>query len=83
MLHPSGLRLASTPPELRAWGWSTTDLWCAPLTTAIYATLTHAQPFWAGLHALVVSFISSGGASFGGFSGLNETTTNDEGRRKM
>ena len=53
MLHPSGYSL-TTPPELRAWGWTTADIWCAPVTTGIYALLTHAQPFWADLHLLLV-----------------------------
>ncbi|KLO15445.1 hypothetical protein SCHPADRAFT_938684 [Schizopora paradoxa] len=65
MLQPTGFALA-TPAELRALGWTTTDLWCAPLTTALYALLTHAQPFWADLHALLLSFCvaSSSSSSF-------------------
>ena len=55
MLQPTGFNLA-TPTELRALGWTTTDLWCAPVTTALYALLTHAQPFWADLHALLITF---------------------------
>ena len=55
MLHPTGWSVA-TPAELRAYGWTTVDLWCAPVTTAIYALLTHAQPFWAELHALLLSW---------------------------
>ncbi|KIM87427.1 hypothetical protein PILCRDRAFT_3899 [Piloderma croceum F 1598] len=51
---PTPLTL-TTPPELRPYGWTTTDLWCAPLITGLYALLTHAQPFWADLHVLVVS----------------------------
>ena len=45
-LQPYALTL-TTPPEMQPLGWSTTDLWCAPLITGLYATLTHAQPFWA------------------------------------
>ncbi|KAF9036802.1 hypothetical protein BJ165DRAFT_1506168 [Panaeolus papilionaceus] len=51
-LNPVSLSV-QTPPELQAYGWTTTDLWCAPLTTALYAFLTHAQPFWAELHLLL------------------------------
>ncbi|KAI6037002.1 hypothetical protein BKA83DRAFT_4170620 [Pisolithus microcarpus] len=59
LLHPTPLAV-STPPELLPYGWTTTDLWCAPLITAIYATLTHAQPFWADVHAVLVGLL--GGA---------------------
>lgn len=47
-----------TPPELLPYGWTSTDLWIAPLVTGLYATLTHAQPFFAHLHALLFSFFS-------------------------
>lgn len=47
-----------TPPELLPYGWTATDLWLAPLVTGLYATLTHAQPFFAHLHALLFSFFS-------------------------
>ena len=47
-----------TPPELLPYGWTATDLWIAPLVTGLYATLTHAQPFFAHLHALLFSFFS-------------------------
>jgi hypothetical protein len=50
---PTPLTL-TTPPELRPYGWTTTDLWCAPLITGLHALLTHAQPFWADLHVLIV-----------------------------
>lgn len=46
-----------TPPELLPHGWTTTDLWCAPLVTGLYATLTHAQPFWAEFHAVLVGLL--------------------------
>jgi len=46
-----------TPPELQAYGWATTDLWCAPLATGLYALLTHAQPFWADMHGLLAGFL--------------------------
>jgi len=48
----------TTPPELLPYGWTATDLWVAPLVTALYATLTHAQPFFTRLHALLFSFFS-------------------------
>ena len=35
----------------------TVDLWCAPLVTAIYALLTHAQPFWADAHGLITALL--------------------------
>ncbi|KIY66651.1 hypothetical protein CYLTODRAFT_423253 [Cylindrobasidium torrendii FP15055 ss-10] len=47
-MHPGGLKL-QTPPEMLPYGWTTTDLWCAPLITGLYAFLTHAQPFWGEL----------------------------------
>lgn len=50
-----------TPPELQAYGWTTTDLWCAPLVTGLYALLTHAQPFWADTHGLLAGLL---GASY-------------------
>ncbi|KAI6038406.1 hypothetical protein EDC04DRAFT_3141556 [Pisolithus marmoratus] len=59
LLHPTPLTV-STPPELLPYGWTATDLWCAPLITALYATLTHAQPFWADVHAVLTGLV--GGA---------------------
>ena len=55
-LYPTPLTL-TTPAELQPYGWTTTDLWCAPLVTGLYALLTHAQPFWADLHVLIIEFI--------------------------
>ncbi|KZT24073.1 hypothetical protein NEOLEDRAFT_1163444 [Neolentinus lepideus HHB14362 ss-1] len=52
LLAPTPISLA-TPPELLPYGWTTTDLWCAPLVTGLYATLTHAQPFWADVSRVV------------------------------
>jgi len=52
-----------TPPELQAYGWSTVDLWCAPAMTGLYAFMTHAQPFWADLHAVFDEML--GGAAAG------------------
>ncbi|KAL4065214.1 hypothetical protein V8B97DRAFT_1946104 [Scleroderma yunnanense] len=59
-LLPTPLAL-TTPPELLPYGWTTTDLWCAPLITAVYATLTHAQPFWADVHAGLGVLAGGGG----------------------
>jgi hypothetical protein len=52
-----GPMTVTTPIELQPYGWTTTDLWCAPVITALYAFLTHAQPFWAELHGLLATFI--------------------------
>ncbi|KAH9063794.1 hypothetical protein EDB83DRAFT_2383149 [Lactarius deliciosus] len=57
LLRPTPMTL-TTPPELLPYGWTATDLWIAPLATGLYATLTHAQPFFANLHALLFSFFS-------------------------
>ncbi|KAF7363826.1 hypothetical protein MSAN_01040500 [Mycena sanguinolenta] len=51
-LNPTPIAV-QTPPELQPYGWTATDLWCAPLVTGIYALLTHAQPFWAELHTVL------------------------------
>ncbi|KAL5533496.1 hypothetical protein ACEPAF_5272 [Sanghuangporus sanghuang] len=58
MLNPTGWSLV-TPAELRPYGWTTVDLWCAPLTTGLYALLTHAQPFWAELHGVLVQIFGA------------------------
>ncbi|KAF8626373.1 hypothetical protein AX15_005023 [Amanita polypyramis BW_CC] len=51
-LDPTPLTV-QTPPELLPYGWTTTDLWCAPLITGLYSLLTHAQPFWIDFHNLL------------------------------
>ncbi|RXW23443.1 hypothetical protein EST38_g2424 [Candolleomyces aberdarensis] len=56
-LNPTSLSV-QTPPELQPYGWTATDLWCAPAVTAIYALLTHAQPFWAELHTIIYESLS-------------------------
>jgi hypothetical protein len=61
-LKPTPLSL-STPPELLPYGWTSTDLWSAPLVTALYALLTHAQPFWAEAHTLLAHFFFLSGAA--------------------
>ena len=55
MLHPHGWSL-TTPAELMPYGWTTVDLWAAPLVTGLFAFLTHAQPFWARLHLTTLGF---------------------------
>lgn len=73
MLSPTGYTLR-TPAELGAYGWTTVDLWCAPLVTGLYALLTHAQPAWAAAHAVLVEFTSGSGAGSGsvGVDGKDE-----------
>ena len=63
LLHPTEMRV-STPPEMLPYGWTATDLWAAPLVTGLYATLTHAQPFFAHLHALLFAFLSPIGLAY-------------------
>lgn len=63
LLRPTPIQ-ASTPPELLPYGWTATDLWAAPLVTGLYATLTHAQPFFAHLHALLFAFLSPLGLAY-------------------
>ncbi|KAJ3785342.1 hypothetical protein GGU10DRAFT_292388 [Lentinula aff. detonsa] len=58
-MNPTPLAL-QTPPELQVYGWTTADLWCAPLVTGVYALLTHAQPFWAESHALLIELLGMG-----------------------
>jgi len=58
ILQPYQLTL-STPSELLPYGWTTTDIWVAPLITGLYATLTHAQPYWAGLHYAALGWIGA------------------------
>ncbi|PPQ82394.1 hypothetical protein CVT25_008355 [Psilocybe cyanescens] len=57
-LSPTSLSV-QTPPELKAYGWTTADLWCAPAVTGFYALLTHAQPYWAGLHSILSGVLGS------------------------
>ncbi|KAA1471370.1 hypothetical protein DENSPDRAFT_837350 [Dentipellis sp. KUC8613] len=57
LLQPTPVSL-TTPPELLPYGWTSTDLWIAPLVSGLYATLTHAQPFFAELHTLLFTFFS-------------------------
>ncbi|OSX64872.1 hypothetical protein POSPLADRAFT_1133806 [Postia placenta MAD-698-R-SB12] len=57
-LQPYSLSL-TTPPEFLPYGWTATDLWCAPLVTGLYALLTHAQPFWADAHAVAMGWLGA------------------------
>ncbi|KAI0781431.1 hypothetical protein BD413DRAFT_505249 [Trametes elegans] len=59
-LQPYSLAL-TTPTEFLPYGWTTADLWCAPLITGLYAFLTHAQPFWAAAHGVALGFLGYGG----------------------
>ncbi|KAJ7766805.1 hypothetical protein B0H16DRAFT_373533 [Mycena metata] len=74
-LNPTPLAL-QTPPELQPYGWTATDLWCAPLVTGIYALLTHAQPFWADLHTVLSTMLGVGvsAKSGGGVEALDPHT---------
>ncbi|KAF8745007.1 hypothetical protein AX14_012014 [Amanita brunnescens Koide BX004] len=55
-LEPTPLTV-QTPPEMQPYGWTTTDIWCAPLITGLYAFLTHAQPAWADIHKVLSEFL--------------------------
>ncbi|CAL1703390.1 unnamed protein product [Somion occarium] len=55
-LQPHSLSVR-TPTEFLPYGWTTTDLWCAPLITGLFALLTHAQPFWADAHYVVSGWL--------------------------
>ncbi|KAH9999095.1 hypothetical protein BJV77DRAFT_1058619 [Russula vinacea] len=46
----------ATPPELHSYGWAATDFWSPMLVTGLYATLTHAQPFFTSIHTLLFAF---------------------------
>ncbi|KAG0706503.1 hypothetical protein DFH29DRAFT_901404 [Suillus ampliporus] len=59
-IEPTSLTL-TTPAELKPYGWTATDLWCAPFITGLYALLTHAQPFWAELHGVISTVLGSAG----------------------
>ena len=55
LLRPTPIEVA-TPPELLPYGWTATDVWAPPLVTGLYATLTHAQPFFTYIHTLLFAF---------------------------
>ena len=56
--HPYALTF-TTPTEFLPYGWTTTDLWCAPVITGLYAFLTHAQPFWADAHTVALGWLGT------------------------
>jgi hypothetical protein len=53
-LSPTALSF-TTPTEFLPYGWTTMDIWAAPLITGLYSMLTHAQPFWATSHAFLAT----------------------------
>lgn len=60
MLSPHGFSLA-TPAELQTFGWTTLDLWVAPIATAVFALFTQpaSQPFWGQLHYYLAPYLES------------------------
>jgi hypothetical protein len=55
LVRPTQIEVA-TPPELLPYGWTATDVWSPMLVTGLYATLTHAQPFFTYIHSLLFAF---------------------------
>lgn len=55
LVRPTAIEVA-TPPELLPYGWTATDFWSPMLVTGLYATLTHAQPFFTYFHTLFFAF---------------------------
>src|SRR6267154_3209942 len=55
LVRPTPIEVA-TPPELHPYGWAATDFWSPMLVTGLYATLTHAQPFFTYIHSLRFTF---------------------------
>jgi hypothetical protein len=55
LVRPTPIEVA-TPPELLPYGWTGTDVWSPMLVTGVYATLTHAQPFFTNIHTLLFAF---------------------------
>ncbi|KAG6917028.1 hypothetical protein DXG01_004154 [Tephrocybe rancida] len=72
LLAPTPLAF-TTPPELQSYGWTSADLWCAPVITGLFALLTHAQPFWADAHGLIVTLLG-GATSAKGVEALDQET---------
>ena len=60
MLSPFGYTLR-TPPEFLPGGWTTMDLWAAPLITCLYALLTCTQPCWVPAHRAVMGLLDAVG----------------------
>ncbi|KAL0572155.1 hypothetical protein V5O48_009802 [Marasmius crinis-equi] len=71
-MNPTPISL-TTPPELQPYGWTTIDIWCAPLITGLYALLTHAQPFWAEMHHVIATMLG-GAAGEKGIEALDPET---------
>lgn len=63
-LEPTPLTLA-TPAAIKPYGWTATEIWCAPFITGLYALLTHAQPFWAELHSVISTVLGNTGDKVG------------------
>ncbi|KAG1865288.1 hypothetical protein F4604DRAFT_2026214 [Suillus subluteus] len=63
-LEPTPLTL-TTPAAIKPYGWTTTDIWCAPFITGLYALLTQAQPFWAELHSVISTVLGNTGDKVG------------------
>ncbi|KAG1856687.1 hypothetical protein DFJ58DRAFT_784424 [Suillus subalutaceus] len=63
-LEPTPLTL-TTPAAIKPYGWTTTDIWCAPFITGLYALLTQAQPFWAELHSVISTVLGNAGDKVG------------------
>lgn len=78
MLSPYGYHVR-TPPEFRTAGWTTMDLWIAPLITALYAILTHTQPFWVPIHTIFIKQVSRKTLLFGRVLLVSDMVENDEG----
>ncbi|KAI0628728.1 hypothetical protein C8Q77DRAFT_1067120 [Trametes polyzona] len=71
--QPYALTL-TTPTEFLPYGWTTTDLWCAPLVTGLYAFLTHAQPFWADAHHVALGWLGGAGGAGGKIAAVDPET---------
>jgi hypothetical protein len=80
MLSPFGYTLR-TPPEFLPGGWTTMDLWIAPLITCLYALLTCGQSYWVPAHHAVMGWLeavgvqsASGQVFEGKMKGVDELT---------
>ena len=72
-LQPHSLSV-TTPTEFLPYGWTTTDLWCAPFITGLFALLTHAQPFWADAHSAVSGWLQGSANGVGEVAALDAET---------
>lgn len=73
LVRPTPIEVA-TPPELLPYGWTATDVWSPMLVAGLYATLTHAQPFFTNIHGLLFAFFWPFG-----LAGLSEVSTKSGG----